>query len=639
VRVPSSRRRPYRKQPEDEAQSRRPSSRRRGTERRGVSSRERHELFSDPPEHADAEELDNIGIEGSRGRRKTSRRASSERTGRRVSERGSRRGSQRDDGAGPGRSKREKRDWARRKVRKLVPVGVLAGLVVLGLIATQIPGWIRGAHLDKLSSSNPYIRESAVVNLSEDDAALDGLLAAVQNRKFDEAGGAAATALGLHHNRDGALQRLKTAAASEKPDARASAAYGLGLTRNPEAVEALAKMLAGDEQKAVRVQAAHALGMIKSPKSVEALISQAQSESDVRDASLRALLTAACPEALDQLIKGLGSPTPEMRDACRGALLATGAHVSAADLKKLLAADSAAVRAGAVGFLALGTDNKLFEEMVPKALGDTSEPVRVAAAEAVGLRRWKKGREPLEKILLAETEAPEVKIAAARALGRIHQLESVGPLSKVLANPQQMEAVRLAAAGALKQVANKRHNPFRRPVGSFEEGERASHLGVAMKKPDPRWEALQALVAGCGSFKGEKLEQEGFDAMRALCGRKLARKPDVWQAWMANKTEDAKVLGHISSLVEEAYEIKKSKDTASQNKAYDKVTQAMKLSKALLKKSDDDDRGYFRGLFDDLCRKIGLDPKKEVEKPDAGEPKKEEPKKEEGKKEETEKQD
>lgn len=616
--MPSSRRRPFRKSPEGEDPPRRPSSRRSGSERRGVSSRERSELFSDPPEHADGEELDSIGLSEGRRRRGSSRRRS-ERTGRR--------GSEREAGAGVARSKREKQNWARRKVKKLVPLGILLGVIILVLVCLQIPGWIRSGFMNELASADIYTRENAALNLSE-PAAAPGLQARLENDKFEEAGGAAAVALaGIDPRRsDAGLDALAAACASNKVETRLAAAHGLGLYGQPAAVEALAKLLKGDEDKVVRVQAARSLGMIRSPKSVEALISQADAQKEVRDAAVVALLTAACPEARDQLVQGLGSGSRQMREACRRALIATeqDKQVSEADVRKLLTSAKPEVRAGAIGFMALSGKGDAFAQAVKTALDDKSETVRTAAVEAAGLRRFKPALGKLERMVVEEKDSG-VRAAVARALGLLQKLSSVVPLAKVLADGSAPETVRLAAADALVAVCNPKANPFRRPVGQFEEGERAAHLSVAIKEPDLRWKAVEVLVAGCPGFKSDELKTRGYAAMKAVCGRKLGPKPEIWQAWYQKKMADARVLGRISALVEEAYQLKKQKQ---ETPAYNKMEAAMRLSKALLKKADPADLKYFQGLFGDLCGKIGKKPKDEIKvvdpepkpkpKPDAG---------------------
>jgi HEAT repeat protein len=584
-----------------------------------VSSRERQELFSDPPEHAQGDELDSIGLsEG--GRRPTSRRR------RPGSERVSRHGNERDsDSSTGGRSKREKQARAKRQVRKLIPVGVLLGLIILGIVAWQIPGWIRGGFLGELSSSDAYTRENAVLNLS-DPASASALQARLQGGKFSEAGGAAAVALARIDPRrsTAGLEALTAAAGSKDPEVRLSAAHGLGLYGQPQAVATLAKLLKEDDKKIVRAQAARSLGMIKSPESVAALISQAQSQKEVRDAALAALLTAACPAARDELVKGLGAPSSEMRAACRRALIATDQdrQVSATDIAGLLASEEDAVRAGAISFLALSGNGKLFEDAVNKALTDKSEVVRAAAAEAIGLREWKSLAGKLEKLVSSAEEKAKVKTAAAKALGEMRKLTSVPALASLLADTAQEEVARLAAADALVAICKAKHNSFMRQVGTYEEDERASHLAVALEKPDMRWKLLEQLVAACPSFKSKELKSSGFAAMKALCGRfKLAEKPEVWKTWMENKLADARVLGQISKLLERAYEIKKKKDPASLNQAFAMVVQAMKLAKGLRKKADKDDEKYFQGLFEDLCKKIRLDPKKELLKADVPEKK------------------
>ncbi len=613
--MPSSRRRPYRKPPEGEDQPRRTSSRRSGSERRGVSSRERQELFSDPPEHAEGEQLDNIGLPEERRRPTSSRRRGSERTNRRASERES-------ASSSAGRSKREKQDWAKRKVKKLLPLGILLGVIILVLIGLQIPGWIRGSFMSELSSSNAQTRESAALNLA-DPAAAGGLQAKLESTKFEEAGGAAAVALAKidAQRSDAGLEALVAATGSEKIETRLAAAYGLGLYGLPAAVEPLAKLVKTDEKKLVRVQAARSLGMIRSPESISALISQSESQKEVRDAAVTALLTAACPEARDQLVQGLGSASSQMREACRRALIATDQdqQVSQADIKKLLESETPEVRAGAVSFLALSGKSDVFTAAVTKALEDKSEIVRASAANAAGLRRFKPALGTLEK-MVKEEENAEVRTAAARALGQFRKISSVAPLAECLADGSAPEVVRLAAADALAAVCNPKANPFRRQVGGFEEGERASHLSVAIKSPDTRWKALEVLVAGCPGFKSKELKSKGYAAMKALCGRRLGEKPEIWKTWLDKKQTDAATLGHISALVEEAYKLKKQRQETA---AFDKMAAAMRLSKALLKKADDDDRDYFQGLFGDLCSKIGKDPKKEINVTDP-EPKPEE---------------
>ncbi len=608
--MPSSRRRPHRGGPEEDPQPRRSSSRRRGSERRGISSQERHDLFSEPPEHESGDDLDSIGLHDG-GRRPSSRRA--------VSERGSRRGSQRESSSSGARSKREKQNWARRKVRKLLPLGVLLGIILLGGIAFMIPGWISGSRLDKLESSVPFTREQAAHDLGRSGSALDELQAKVENGKFD--GSAGAAALALSRCGEAGIKRLEAAAASKGPEARAAAAFGLGLTGHPSAVPTLAKLLAGDDESSVRIEAARALGQIKSPDSVAALVAQAEAQSEVRGPVLAAVLGAACKEAKDQLAAGLGAPTGEMREACSLALLTLdpGYWPDDAELRKLFESKKAAVRTGAVQFLEL-KGGGLFDEMIPKALADEAETVRAAAAAAAGACGWKQAAGALEKMLLDEAEKLAVKLAAAAALGKIHRLESAEPLARCLVDAKQHESVRLAAAEALIAVA--RRHKFKRETGKFD-GE-ASHLAAAIAKPDIRWEALKVLTAGCDSF-GAKAGPKAFEAMKRLAGRKLAAKPEIWKAWMTRKQEDAEVLGHISHLVEKAYKL-----GTKHPKSWPTMKEALDLSKELYKKAEPQDQDYFKGLFEDLCAKTRLDPKEEIKKgPTEKEPeKKEEVKKE-----------
>jgi HEAT repeat protein len=504
-----------------------------------------------------------------------------------------------------GRSKRERREWARQKVRKLVPVGVLLGVAALIGVACMIPGWIRGSHLNSLGNPRAFARESAALNLAG-GSALESLLAKVRSGKFDGAGGAAAMALA--NSGPPGVERLSTAATDPKAEVRACAAFGLGLSRDPAAVPVLAKMLASDEEKPVRIEAARALGMIRAPAAVAALVGQAEAESEVRTAVQAAVLTAACPEARDQLIAGLGAPTEEMRSACAMSLIATGRDVTitAEEIEKLHASSQAAVRAGAVGLLALMQSGP-FEEILPKALADGDQLVRAAAADAAGLRRWGGAAETLEKMVVSGEEKPSVRISAARALGRIGRLESVLPLANCVADVDCIESVRITAAEALGTVA-VRHK-FEKLTAKGEYNDHATHIKLAAKTTDVRWEALRVLVAGCGSFKSEALSAKAFEAMRALAGRKLAPKAEVWKTWMENKLDEGRVLGEIAHLVEAAYKLGK-KDP----KSYTLVEQAMRKAKGLRKRAEEDDVSFYGTLFSNLCEMLGLSPKKELAK-------------------------
>jgi len=595
--VPSSRRRSA-GPPEDDDQPRpRPRS------RRGVSRQEREHLFSDPPEYQSGDDLDSIGLESGSRHRKSSRR----------------KGSERRDAAGSGRhsdrsltamsSQRQKRGKARKKLRKLVPAGIGAGVVLLGLLGLMVPGLILGSRLSALSSPDPLVRANAAVHLAESGRGLGRVLGVLRALEFERAGGAAALALAAAGEEG--LEQLLAAAGSEKAEARISAAYGLGMSRNPRAAEALAGMLAGDEDNRVRIQAARGLGMIRSPQSIAALVARAEAQAEIRDVVLRAVLTAAAPPAKNQLVAGLGAPTEDMRRTCALALVAIEALPEEAELRALLASEKAAVRAGAIEILAL-RGGALFDEAVPKALADESAVVRAAAAGAAGLRRWGKAAATLEKLVAdsAEEEAP--RHAAAVALGRIGRLGSTVALAKALADPKLKEKTRLAAAKSLAAISQK--HKFQTLTSEGEFNDHITHVKLAVGKPDPRWEALAVLVEACGSF-GKTLAPEAFKAMREIAGRKLARKPEVWKAWMDNKTEEGKLLGQVAHLVLRAYELKKQ-GTQQEKEGRKLLEKAREVTADLHKKCDPADQPFFDQLDRKLCEILMIRRKKGSKKPE-----------------------
>jgi HEAT repeat protein len=253
---------------------------------------------------------------------------------------------------------------------------------------------------------------------------------------------------------------------------------------------------------------------------------------------------------------------------------------------------------------------ELLKGAIVAGLTDDSGLVRKAAARAAGLSCNVETAPELEKIVINTQDELETRAEATRALARTGSLSSVMPLIQVLVNSSEPEEIRLAAADAAIEIASR--HKFARAVGKFEANERAAHLAVMIQRPDPRWEALKMLVEACADFKTDKLRNQGFELIRTLAGRKLAPKQEIWTAWLKTKQEEARTLGEISYLVEEAYRIRTAGDN---NKAYATIEKAMLLSKELLLKSDAEDKDFFEGLFADLCGKIGKKPDEERKVP------------------------
>lgn len=598
--MPSSRRRPG--SPLDSF-GRPPSSRRPGSSR-GVTRRERHDLISDPPEHQSSDSLDSIGLESS---------------GRLAARRTSRRGSERTSG-GTARSKRQRAEWARAKVRKLTPLLALIGLVFAGVLAALVPGVVRKKRIGRLYSSDPLVRETAAIQLGVKSSGLNSLTAAMETAPFDGAGGAAALAMSMMGEAGSA--RLQKLAESSAPAARQAAAFGLGLTRRPGAVEPLAKLLADDEAP-VRVEAAKALGMIRAPGAVKALVAAAECPIDARDAVLLGVLTAACPEAQAELVQGLSASTPAMRQAAGQALISLGLVPSDSEIKALVESKDSAVRAGGLEFLGL-TGGPLFEPSVTEALGDKSAAVRKSAVRSIALRAWDQGAGKLEA-MLAGDEPADVKLAAAEALGRIARLESAQPLAKAVVSADLGAEVRAAAAAALAAIGARFPGYILKQKLEANKitGDLLTHLELAAARPDPRWAALETLVGGCEAFD-ERLAPAAFAAMNALARCKLAPKAEVWQRWMARKIEEGKTLGRIAytyaqgaALYEEG---KTAGDREKKNRAVAMIEETQEAARELRDRAEPEDKDFFRQLYGLLCGRTNAKPKPEPQAPPAEAP-------------------
>jgi len=591
--LPSSRQRPV---PGD-GPPRRPSSRRPGPPARGVRGPEREELVSEPPEYQSSDKLDTIGLETDRGAAGVGRSPS----GRRIS-------SRRLEEEGLSASQRKKQEWAQARVRMLKPAAWgLAAAAVIG-VACYVPVLIRNDRLSRLGHANPLVREDAAINLGELQSGLDQLAARVEAaQEFEKVGGAAA--LGLAFAKDPGFNRLKILTTSTNPVARRAAAFGLGLTGRPEAVAPLVERLA-DPEGLVKIQAAKALGLIRSAAAVKALLEQAQALSEVREAAADSLRTIACTDRPGQLaglaeiraelVKGLRAPTPQMRQAAGRTLIMLDQVPAEAELLESIESKDPAVKAGAIEFLGL-IGGPIFDLTIPKALADKAAEVRAAGAAAAGLRRWAQGADALEKMAVSAEEPVEVRAAAAEALGLIGRLESVGPLAKavVMAETKVAEPARLAAARALSAVGER--NPTKsfsvsRKVDPTEANDLLTHLKLAARTPDPRWPALETLVAGCDNF-GEAVGPEAFKAMNDLARRSLAAKPEVWKAWMTKKQEEAKALGQASYLYETGYPARNKRDKEARNEGFKLCCQARQIVEALRARCDPDDKEFFDAIF------------------------------------------
>ncbi|HOX08812.1 MAG TPA: HEAT repeat domain-containing protein [Planctomycetota bacterium] len=597
--MPSSRRKP-----EPGAQPpKRPSSRRPGAATRGVGGHEREELLSEPPEYQSGERLDTIGLETNQA--PAPRTAS----GRRLSDRHKQEPSS--------ASRREKQEWAQAKVKHIKTAALVAvGLGVLGFLA-YVPVMVRNDRISQLYDKNPAVRLQAAVNTGELGSGLDKAADIVRRcqkaEDLDGAGGAAALAL-AKAGAEG-LSRLTALAEDQNPWARLCATYGLGLTGRPEAAVPLAKRLA-DSEGLVKVRAAVALGSIRSVESVKALVTQAQAAADVRDAAVASIYAIACAgspteiagraEMRPELVKGLGAPAPQMRQACGRTLIMLNEVPSDAELLERVASENPAIKAAAVEFLGL-VGGSLFDVTIPKALADKAAEVRAAAASAAGLRRWAGGAEALGRLAASADEPVEVRAAAAEALGLIGRLEDAPALAKCLTLDASERSVpaRLNAARALAVIG--RANPpvkLTAPKEANEYNDFFTHLKLSAGRVDPRWAALEILIAGCDSF-GEKVGPEAFEAIGLLARRTRAAKPEMWKPWMVKKQEEAKALSRLSQLFEEAHaECLKNKKAMTPD-AIAKFKECSQILAELSSGCEEDDKWFYTELKGDFARTVG----------------------------------
>jgi HEAT repeat protein len=244
-------------------------------------------------------------------------------------------------------------------------------------------------------------------------------------------------------------------------DVRAAAAWALGKLGDPQAVPALIQAL-GDSDSAVRRAAAEALGAIGDPQAVPALI-QALGDrgSDVRRAAAEALGAIGDPQAVPPL--SVWAHAGE--DAARDALQTLGHPML--DLPQAVAQ---VVAQGAWGVLIRALTCTQVREVVVglgapavpaliQALGDWSENVRRAAAEALGKLGDPQAVPPLIQALGDRSE--NVRRAAAEALGKLGDPQAVPALIEALGDWGDLwsENVRRAAAEALGKLGDPQAVP------------------------------------------------------------------------------------------------------------------------------------------------------------------------------------
>ncbi len=529
------------------------SERRRSSRRHGVSSSERQEVFSDPPAHTSGDSLDEFG-----------------------------------------NTDHYHRERKNQRKNKLVPIILICLAVLLAIIGAMIPGMIKKEHLRGLQSSSHLQRAKAVHNLVLKPSSMRALQANVTSGDMEGRGGCSATALARMQN---GITFLIAASKAPLAPGRVCAAYGLGLTRKAEAVAPLVALLkASSEKLEVRLQAAEALGMIPSPQAVAALINQAEATDELAVAVGKAILAAASPDSLPNLIEGLGSISQPIREACLQGISIHGdlAAIPDDNIAKLLASGDAAVRAEGVALISVrGGD--LCDEQISAAMDDTDEQVRIAAVQAMTLRAGAQATSKLKDIAVNEKAKSGIRRNAIAALRRIPGRGSLAILIEVLLNDRNENGIRLAAARAMIHVAKS--VPFCRLTQKDQPDDSTSHMALALNTPDSRWAMVKKLTEASATFASEDLKKAVFAAMNALLGREIEASTEAWKKFMTKITADALVLGEISYRIETAFKLQRKN---KKRQGIEMAQDALKLARKLFENALPSEKEFYAEILKDI---------------------------------------
>lgn len=220
--------------------------------------------------------------------------------------------------------------------------------------------------------------------------------------------------------------------AHDDPHVRREAARALGESESREAVEALCVLLlrptdASDEtnpEHTARAAAAVALGHIGDPAATEALVAALSDPFNAGTAASTALGRLS-PPPVGRLVLALADSNPWRR-------------------------------ARAVVALAECRASDAFEQMA-QLLDDAEEPVRRAAATALGKLQDSRAVPLLSTLLSRSGESAFVRSYAAASLGTLKDSRSVEALVAALDAPEAL--LRRAAARALLRIGDPRPRP------------------------------------------------------------------------------------------------------------------------------------------------------------------------------------
>lgn len=152
------------------------------------------------------------------------------------------------------------------------------------------------------------------------------------------------------------------------------------------------------------------------------------SSEPVRLAAIRGLTKLEGDDVNGTLIRGLGDPSPSVRDLSRATLEGKGQDVIAPLEVAAASEPNHLVRASALRLLTRGVDRKLVARpaiekiLVDRAQRDDAPKVREAAAKGLGSLRCVAARPVLSELEKTD-ENPSVRMAAGKALGMLGQTE------------------------------------------------------------------------------------------------------------------------------------------------------------------------------------------------------------------------
>jgi len=245
-------------------------------------------------------------------------------------------------------------------------------------------------------------------------------------------------------------------------------------------------------------------------------------------------------QIVESLVQALGDGSEDVREAAAEALGEIGDPRAVEPLIQALGDEDRPVGWAAVWALKAIGDPRAVEPLI-QALGDESEDVRGAAVWALKAISDPRAVEPLTRVLGDGSE--DVRRAAARALGEIGDRRAVEPLSLALGDEDRY--VRRAAVEALKEIGDRRAvEPLSLALGDRSEDVRRAAAEALGEIGDRRAVELLSLALGDRSedvrrAAAEALETTSKKVENDKVARRVARR--LW--W---RLTDAKYVANAA---------------------------------------------------------------------------------------------